>query len=206
MTSMNLPLQNPPVGWTVSRGRQSVLIEKSALHNIDNRHVAAAAVVGVCPLLFETFIGVVVQGAPLADAVFTWRSVQLMLFVPLFVGLALLARKYLGSRSMLTFTPETLRMQCGQGKQEPDAVPRNRVVALVRYVDTLADTGESETVSLVLDWRKANGEDAGVLLSALAVLPEEQQWLIRVVEAWSGQRLRTHEFRQEESSEQDAEA
>lgn len=196
----DLPVHQPPWGWTVRRNRDSVFLQKSAAFEIDHRHVVAAAVAGICPILFEVFIQSVVQGQPVAEVLLQFQTLRLLWFLPVLVGIALLARHYFSQTTTFALFADRLEIRHGNSRLPEQVIPRNRVTALVRYQPSDADSQQASS-SVVLEWIKPDRETSGLLVGSFARQPEEQQWLIRILEAWSGRTLRTASFPQEEDNE-----
>lgn len=201
---MNLPIQNPPAGWSVSEINGVLRIERAGA-----QAKLKTQAIGVCiaAALMASFV-VAIQlwnRAELLDALLGWPTLVVVLPLAAMVVVAWYSQRAMGSDRSFFLEPGKLTIHSRFGRQrDTQTVERSRILRFVRSREDDPEDPAGTMWWLDFDARGSAADPEEIYLGSFSSR-EEVEWFTLLFERWSGVRVRD-EVVKPASDEEDAAA
>jgi hypothetical protein len=197
---MNLPIQNPPAGWSVSEINGVLRIERGG-----TQAKLKTQAIGVCiAAAFMASFVVAIRlwnRAELVDALFGWPT--LVVLVPLAAMCVIAWHSYqtTGNDRCFLLEPGKLTIHSRFGRQrDTQTVERSRILRFVRSREDDPEDPAGTMWWLDFDARGSAADPEEIYLGGFSSR-EEVEWFTLLFERWSGVRVRDEVIQAEPDGE-----
>jgi hypothetical protein len=197
---MNLPIHNPPQDWSVSETNGVIRIE----HGGPQQDLKSQAIGVFVAAGFMVVVVVAIRlwnRAELADALFGWPTLVVLLPLAAVTAFALYSHRKTGSDRVLLLEPGKLTIHSRFGKQrETVTVERSRLLRFIRAREE--DPADPDGTIWWLDFEaRGSGPDPDEIYIGSFLSREDVEWFTALFERWSGLRVKDELMKSEPDPE-----
>lgn len=202
---MNLPLENPPSNWRVTRNGDTVRIEKIAGTGVGHQQTISVAIAGAFMLSFIVGVQVLSSDRDVLTVLLGWPTLVVLLPIGIMVFLLIHGKRHFNTERAFTLQPGRITVNSRFGRERhTNTLERNRVLRFVRSMDEKPDKDGDHGCYLDFLYREGNIDDAELYLGSFWNR-DEAEWFTRVFERWSGHRVRDEVIPGDDSGEDEVE-
>jgi hypothetical protein len=203
---MNLPLDNPPINWRVTRNGDAVRIEKIAGTGVGRQQTISVAIAGAFMLSFIVGVQVLSTGRDVLSVLLGWPTLIVLFPIGIMVYLLIHGKRHFNTERVFTLHPGRITVNSRFGQERhTNSLERNRITRFIRSTDEKPDKDGDQGCYLDFLYREGSIDDAELYLGSFWNR-EEAEWFTRVFERWSGHRVRDEVIPDEDAEDPDDEA
>lgn len=198
---MNLPLENPPSNWRVTRDGDTVRIEKIAGTGVGSEQMIAVALGGGFMLSFIVGVQVYSTGRDILTVLLGWPTLVVLFPIGIMVYLLVYGKRNFNTERSFVLQPGRITVNSRFGRERHNnTLERNRILRFVRSVDEKPDRDGDQGCYLDFLFREGGVDDAELYLGSFWNR-EEAEWFTRLFERWSGHRVKDEVIPDDDASE-----
>lgn len=202
---MNLPISNPPAGWTVRKQADTVTLSKQDLAHSGIPGASTLVVSAVAIFLCVTGFRVLTSSEAVGEVLLSYKTFLVLFLILVFlVPLIRISKRWNHGTKVILEPGRVLTESFRFGEKQSKVLEKNRILRVVHSRPRNPDGSRYDGGSVELEYRGERGSNEQ--LTVMYGREQETLWFVPLLEAWSGMRARVEDFEIDSDEDEDDES